>query len=95
MLEIIMVGASGRGEIPYRLATTPQFWGTVKAYMKGRYECGIRFMEVEPNLPRQGQLLLGATCAPTDITFPTDLSRVTRARKKLEQILEVLHAPVV
>ena len=44
-------------------------------------------------VPRQGKLLLDATCAPADITYPTDLSLLNEAREKLEHIIDVLHAP--
>ncbi|WAH37510.1 IS5 family transposase [Alicyclobacillus dauci] len=49
--------------------------------------------EVDPDVPRQGKLLLDATCAPVDIAYPTDLSLLNEAREKLEQIIDVLHAP--
>lgn len=49
--------------------------------------------EVDPDEPRQGKLLLDATCAPADIAYPTDLSLLNEARQKLEQIIDVLHAP--
>jgi len=44
-------------------------------------------------VPRQGKLLLDATCAPADIAYPTDLSLLNEAREKLEHIIDVLHAP--
>lgn len=49
--------------------------------------------EVGSDVPRQGKLLLDATCAPADIAYPTDLSLLNEAREKLEQIIDVLHAP--
>jgi transposase, IS5 family len=42
--------------------------------------------------PRQGKLLLDATCAPADIAYPTDLSLLNEAREKLEDIINTLHA---
>ncbi len=48
--------------------------------------------EAEPPM-HQGKLLLDATCAPADIAYPTDLSLVNEAREKLEEIIDVLHAP--
>lgn len=44
-------------------------------------------------VPRQGKLLLDATCAPADIAYPTDLSLLNEAREKLEHIIDILHAP--
>ena len=42
----------------------------------------------------QGKLLLDATCAPADVTFPTDLKLVNAAREKTEEIVDRLHAPL-
>ena len=39
----------------------------------------------------QGQLLVDATCAPVDITYPTDLKLLNKAREKREQIIDELH----
>ncbi|WP_299977821.1 IS5 family transposase [Desulfobacula sp.] len=41
----------------------------------------------------KGKLLVDATCAPADITFPTDLKLLNKAREKSEQIIDVLHLP--
>jgi IS5 family transposase len=40
-----------------------------------------------------GFLLLDATCAPSDIRYPTDLRLLNEAREKLEEIIDVLHEP--
>lgn len=60
---------------------------------KGTAHDGSERPVVEPDVPRQGKLLLDATCAPADIAYPTDLSLLNEAREKLEQIIDVLHAP--
>ncbi|MFN2153556.1 MAG: IS5 family transposase [Anaerolineales bacterium] len=39
----------------------------------------------------QGQLLVDATCVPADITYPTDLKLLNKAREKSEQIIDELH----
>ena len=39
----------------------------------------------------RGKLLMDATCAPADITFPTDLKLLNAAREKSEKIIDVLH----
>ncbi len=44
--------------------------------------------------PNQGVLLLDATCAPADVTYPTDLNLLNEAREKLENIIDTLHAPM-
>jgi hypothetical protein len=41
-----------------------------------------------------GKLILDATCAPADITFPTDLKILNDARVKSEAIIDDLHAPL-
>lgn len=37
--------------------------------------------------------MVDATCSPADITFPTDLKLLNKAREKSEQIIDVLHYP--
>lgn len=39
----------------------------------------------------QGKLLVDATCAPADITYPTDLKLLGDAREKSEEIIDELH----
>jgi hypothetical protein len=39
----------------------------------------------------QGELLLDATCAPADITYPTDVNLLNEAREKSEKIIDTLH----
>ena len=39
----------------------------------------------------QGKLLLDATCAPADITYPTDPKLLNESRKKSETLIDVLH----
>ncbi|EJL45766.1 Transposase domain (DUF772) [Brevibacillus sp. CF112] len=41
----------------------------------------------------KGTLMLDATCAPADISYPTDLKLLNEAREKLEAIIDVLHEP--
>ena len=41
----------------------------------------------------QGKLLIDASCTPADITFPTDLKLLNKAREKSEDIIDVLHEP--
>jgi hypothetical protein len=42
----------------------------------------------------QGKLLIDATCAPADISYPTDLKLLNEAREKLEVMIDVLHEPL-
>ena len=41
-----------------------------------------------------GKLLLDATCAPSDIAYPTDLNLLNEAREKSEEIIDVLYEEV-
>jgi len=41
----------------------------------------------------KGKLLVDASCTPADITFPTDLKLLNKARKKSEEIIDALHEP--
>ena len=43
----------------------------------------------------KGKLLVDATCAPADITFPTDLKLLNSAREKSEKVIDILHKPFV
>lgn len=45
------------------------------------------------DIPKKGKLILDATCAPSDIRFPTDLRLLNEAREKLEDMIDTLHAP--
>ncbi|SCZ76341.1 transposase [Acidaminobacter hydrogenoformans] len=45
------------------------------------------------DIPKQGKLILDATCAPSDIRFPTDLRLLKEALEKLEDMIDALHAP--
>ena len=39
----------------------------------------------------KGKLLIDATCAPADITYPTDLKLLNKSREKTEEIIDTLH----
>src|SRR5690625_5377208 len=43
----------------------------------------------------QGKLLLDATCAPSDIAYPTAVGLLNEAREKLEKIIDTLHIPFI
>jgi len=46
--------------------------------------------EIEPP-KNQGKLILDATCAPADISYPTDLKLLNQARKHTEKFIDVLY----
>ena len=47
----------------------------------------------EPPVTHKGKLLIDATCAPSDIAYPTDLGLLNQAREKTEAMIDTLHAP--
>ncbi len=44
--------------------------------------------------PNRGKLIIDATCAPADISYPTDLGLLNRARVHTEKILYILYKQV-
>ncbi len=51
--------------------------------------------EEEPNQRKnQGKLILDATCAPADISYPTDLGILNQAREQSEKIVDSLYEPI-
>ncbi|KAB8314902.1 IS5 family transposase [Tolypothrix campylonemoides VB511288] len=49
----------------------------------------------EGNTPKnRGKLLLDATCAPSDISYPTDLELLNQARKHTEKIIDLLYEQI-
>lgn len=50
----------------------------------------------KPEKPaNKGKLLVDATCAPADITYPTDLKLLNKAREKTEKTIDILHKDLV
>lgn len=49
----------------------------------------------DEQVKNKGTLMLDATCAPADISYPTDLKLLNEAREKLEAIIDVLHEPYI
>jgi len=45
-------------------------------------------------LPNRGKLIIDATCAPADISYPTDLGLLNRARVHTEKILDILYKQI-
>lgn len=48
-----------------------------------------------PAIKNKGKLLMDATVAPQNITFPTDLKLLNAARKKSEQLIDILYNPLL
>lgn len=52
-------------------------------------------LEKEDSTPKNcGKLVLDATCAPGDISYPTDLELLNQARKQTEKIIDLLYEQV-
>jgi hypothetical protein len=51
--------------------------------------------EPPPVVTHCGQLIVDATACPQDIAFPTDLNLLDNARKKSEELIDVLHSPIL
>jgi len=50
---------------------------------------------VAPVPPPQGRLIIDATVAPQNITYPTDLKLLCAARRKSEQLIDLLYNPAL
>ena len=42
----------------------------------------------------QGKLIIDATCAPADISYPTDLNLLNQARIKTEKIIDIIYKSI-
>lgn len=47
--------------------------------------------EIKPKPKNEGTLILDATCAPSDIHFPTDIALLYDSREKLEEMIDYLY----
>jgi hypothetical protein len=45
--------------------------------------------------PKKGRVIFDATACPQDIAYPTDLDLLSEARKKSEQIIDILYNPLL
>ena len=69
----------------------------VKKFLeKGEENEELKLENIEEEKPKEnkGKLLLDATCTPADISYPTDLSLLNQARKKLEKFIDKLYEPL-
>ncbi|MHC5828492.1 MAG: transposase, partial [Nostoc sp.] len=52
-------------------------------------------LEKEDNTPKnRGKLILDATCAPGDISYPTDFELLNQVRKQTERVIDVLYEQI-
>lgn len=47
--------------------------------------------ENKEEIENSGEILLDATCTPSDITYPTDLNLLNEGREKTEEIIDILY----
>lgn len=81
-------------DLPEEQPATPK---KKKEPNKPRHKKRGKRMASKPAGPNEnkGTLMLDATCAPSDIKYPTDMSLLNEAREKLEDIIDTLHQPLV
>ena len=67
----------------------------VKNQLKETSEAEKKKEEIETKTnqpPNRGQLKIDATCAPADISYPTDLGILNTAREQTEKIIDILYS---
>src|SRR5688500_5750099 len=65
--------------------------------MRSTTECQTRKKkdsDAKNESTNRGKLIVDATCAPADITYPTDLGLLNRARVHTEKILDILYKQI-
>ncbi len=58
-------------------------------------ETSVKSSDDDDTPSNSGKLIVDATCAPADITYPTDLKLLNEAREKTEEIIDAMHDPFV
>jgi len=51
-------------------------------------------LDAKNESPNQGKLIIDATCAPADISYPTDLGLLNLARVHTEKIIDILYKQI-
>ncbi|NER06346.1 MAG: hypothetical protein F6K17_29075 [Okeania sp. SIO3C4] len=59
--------------------------------MKGKKNTKLEEIK---NGKNQGKLIIDATCAPADISYPTDLNLLNQGRKFTEKIIDILYKTI-
>lgn len=86
----------------FRKRITPEMLSEINDYIIGRKVIGEMEKKDPPDEPpaagggkkeaeNEGTLILDATCVPSDIRFPTDISLLNEGRECLEGIIDELH----
>ena len=63
--------------------------------MKQIPETSVKSSDDDDAPSNNGKLIVDATCAPADITYPTDLKLLNEAREKTEEIIDAMHDPFI
>ena len=63
--------------------------------MEQLQETSIESSDDDDTPSNNGKLIVDATCAPADITYPTDLKLLNEAREKTEEIIDAMHDPFI
>lgn len=58
-------------------------------------ETSVTSSDDDDTASNNGKLIVDATCAPADITYPTDLKLLNEAREKSEEIIDAMHDPFI
>lgn len=87
-------GSSSIVQEPQKLTETAEHQETATSDAARGLEPEVTGAEA-PSLPNKGTLLMDATCAPSDIAYPTDVNLLNEAREKLEAIIDTLHQPMI
>ena len=58
-------------------------------------ETAVETSDDDDTPSNNGKLIADATCAPADITYPTDLKLLNKARELSEEIIDAMHAPFI
>ena len=85
----------------FRKRLNPELIAEVNEYISGRRRKGNGDRSDKPGdgdgsggePKNEGTLILDATCVPSDIRFPTDVSLLNEGREKLEELIDALHDP--
>ena len=49
----------------------------------------------DPPPSHRGKLIVDATCTPADISYPTDVKLLNEAREKTEEMIDMMHKPLI
>jgi hypothetical protein len=81
----------------FRKRLTPEILGEINELIIQRAEAPKEDKDnrddTDDDPPNSGTLIMDATCAPSEIRYPTDTSLLNEARENSETIIDLLHDP--